>query len=113
MDYKDDDMGSTISSFSMVSVGGEELSAEVALDESCKDIQQGVNEIHSIARQMLMGDERDDTFEELNPLYEQLIGLIKEGVMLLKDLGKICKQIVPPKSKVAKKPSMLDSCSAK
>ena len=111
-----DDIDSTVSGFSMVSIGGENVSAERALDESCKDIQTAVNELHNLARMMLMADERSDTYEEMNPLYEQINGLVKEGCTLLKDLSKICKQIVPPKPKAVKskktEPSMLDSCGA-
>jgi hypothetical protein len=113
---KNGDMDSCVSGFSMVSVGGEEVSCEKALDDSCKDIQSAVNEIHIIARQLLMADERDDTYEEMNPLYEQLAGLIKEGCVLLKDLGKICKQIIPKPPRAAqkaKKESVLDSCGAR
>lgn len=105
---------SCVSGFSIVSLAnGEEVSAEQALDESCKDIQSAVNEIHSFARRLLMSDERDDTHEEMAPLYKGLEENISEGIALLKDLKKICKQLIPKpprKPNVKKAPTMLESC---
>lgn len=111
---KSDDLESVCSNFSIVSLAnGEEVSAEQALDEGCKDIQTAINEIHSFARQLLMGDERDDNYEEMIPLFKQLDENISEGIVLLKDLKKICKQLIPKKPRAAtkkKEPSMLDVC---
>ena len=115
-DFKDD-MNSTVSGFSMISVGGEEnVSADQAIDESLKKIQSGLNELHQGARLLLMSDERDDTWEEMDPTYTQIVAGTKEVISLMKELASICKQMMPPKPRSAKKntaePSMIESCSA-
>lgn len=94
---------SVVSSFSMVSINDEEMSADMALDESCARIQTGVNELHSIARQLLMADERSDTYEEMEPLFTGLKELVKEGCDLFKELQSICRQMMPPKPRKPKK----------
>ena len=59
----DNDMDSTVSGFSMVSISGqsEEISAEKAVDEGFKTMQTTLNEIHSYLRRVLMADNRGDT----------------------------------------------------
>ena len=91
-------MDSTCSGFSMVSIGdGEQVSAEVAIDDAMKDVQEGLNNIHASIRLILMADERGDNFEETKEEYDRQYALIDEVTVLLKDLKKICKQIQPRK----------------
>jgi hypothetical protein len=114
MECKGNEMDSVVSGFSQISVGGETISCEKAIDDSCKDIQTTVNELHSYLRLMLMADERGDSYEESLDDYTKLYELIAEGVALLKDLKSIVKQIQPKKPRAAtqkaKKEVPLDGC---
>jgi hypothetical protein len=103
-----DDMDSVCSNFSMVSVGGDQMSADQALDEAFKDIQTGWNELHSYSRQLLMADQRDDSYEDFLPLYTTFNELMKESKGLLGDLNKIIKQLMPKKPKGFKTQAELD-----
>lgn len=110
----DDDMDSTVSGFSMISVGGEEVSAEKAVDDSCADLQTSFNNIHQGLRMMLMADERDMDYADTLEDYTMLYSLIDEGVSLMRELKKLVKQVQPPKPRTAKtvkkEPSLLESC---
>ena len=97
------DNDSIVSGFSMISLNGEEMSAEAALDAACRDIQTTVNELHSYARQLLMADERGDTREEIMPLFTNVSDLLKDGVDLFKEFKAICKQMLPPAPRKPKK----------
>lgn len=99
---------SMVSGFSMVSIGGEDVSAEKAIDESIADIQSGLNETHSGLRIMLMSDERGDSFEETKEDYDRLYSHIKELQELIKDLHKIVKQVQPRPPKKTKKDEQKD-----
>lgn len=101
----DDDIESTISNFSMISIaGGEEISADQALDDSCADIQKAINLIHSYARQVLMCDERGDDYSDVQPLYKTLCENVDEGISLLRELKRLVKQLVPPAPRKKAKP---------
>ena len=114
MECKANERDSIVSGFSMVSVGGETVSCEVAIDDSCKDMQTSLNEIHSYLRLMLMADERGDSYEESLEDYTKLYELIDEGMSLFKDLKSLVKQIQPKKPRAAtqkaKKEVPLDGC---
>jgi hypothetical protein len=113
MDSKQDDMDSTVSGFSTISLAtGEEVSAEVAIDESCKSMQTTLNEIHSYLRLMLMSDQRDDSYEDSLEDYTKLYGQIAEGMLLFKDLKSLVKQVQPKKARAAtkKKEVVMDGC---
>jgi hypothetical protein len=99
MNQQEDDMSSVCSTFSMVSVGGDQMSADKALDEAFADIQTGFNELHSYSRQLLMADMREDSYEDFLPLYTKFNELMTESKDLLKDLNKIIKQLLPKKPK--------------
>jgi hypothetical protein len=113
MDSKDD-LDSVCSSFSQVSFNGEEVSAEVAVDESIKQIQQGLNNLQVGMRELLMLDERDESYEVIQPKYEEIEALVKDGVSLWKDMLAIARQLRVPKPRATKKESqktgVLDQC---
>ena len=113
-DGKSDDISSVCSSFSEVSFRGEEISAEQAVDESIRDIQNGLNQANVLMRNLLTCDERGESWEVMFPMYTDIDELIKEAIVLFRELRGLAKQITPPKpraSKTAKKePSMLESC---
>lgn len=85
----------SVQSCSDVSYQGETVSAEKAIDESIKDLQDGLNSIHNMARRLLMADIRGDSYQDMFPLYKILFELVKEDVTLLKDFQKIIKQLLP------------------
>ena len=92
------DMSSMCSSYSNITLGnGEEVGFDVAIDNSMKDLQDGINEIHVIARNLLTMDERGEGREVILPAFTEMDGLVKEACALLRELGKICKQVVPKK----------------
>lgn len=97
------DVGSCASQFSSVSFRGEMQSAEEAVDESIKDLQDGLNGCQSLLRQMLMADGRGDSYEEMEPMYNDICDLFKEFITLTKEMKGLAKQLLPPKPKVAKK----------
>lgn len=96
-----DDMSSMCSSFSQVSFNGESVPADQAIDESMKSIQTGLNNTHVLVRNMLTSDERDEGYEVIKPMYDELASFIDEGVSLLRELKKIGKQMVPKPPKGA------------
>ncbi len=114
MDSKDDDISSLASGFSAISFrGNEEVSAEVAVDESIKSIQDGLNGCQVRLRMLLMADERGDSYSEMEPLYNEIMDLLKEFTELTKEIKSICKQIMPAKPKATKKDKpagVLDCC---
>ena len=115
MDNKDDDLDSMCSSFSTVSFNGEEISADKAVDESLRDIQQATNDVHCLVRNMLTSDERSEGWEVMKPMYDEIDENVQEALSLWKELRNIAKQLLPPKpraSKASKKTeaSVLDSC---
>jgi len=95
-----DDMSSMCSSYSNITLGnGEEVSFDKAIDDSMIDLQTGINEIHVIARNLLTMDERDEDYDVIKPAFDNLDTLVKEACICLKDLTKICKQVIPKKPK--------------
>ena len=92
-----DDLSSTVSGFSTVSIDGEAVSCEKAVDESILDMQGGLNNIHVGVRNMLMADERGDDYNDTLEEYTKLYSLLDELIVLTKDLKKIVKQVQPKK----------------
>ena len=82
----------------MISVrGDEEIDAESAVDRGIKDIQQGLNAINVELRNMLMGDERDDEYEEMYPHAQTIFGITKEAKTLFKEIESITRQLLGKK----------------
>ena len=102
MDEDKDDLDSLASSFSMVSFGGEEVSADVAVDQSMGDTQKSINNIHVGIRNMLTSDERGEDYEVLKGQYDEIDGLVKIAIELMRDIRAIAKQLVPPKPRAKK-----------
>lgn len=98
-----DDLDSMASTYSQVSWNGEEMPADEAVDSSMKDIQGGINEIHIAVRNMLTSDERGEGYEVQKEQYDNILETLKESTALMKDIAKICKQLVPPKPRGQKK----------
>ena len=88
---------SVCSSFSMLSINGQEIDAEKAIDQSFKDLQDSYNNIHVIVRRLLMADGRDDDYQQIKPLSLKADSLLKENALLIKDIRSIIKQLTPKK----------------
>ncbi len=109
----EDDLESTCSEFSIVSIGGEEVTCEKAVDDGIVDLQQALNNIQSGLREIIMLDFHGEGYEIINPKYVEIEGLIKEGGSIMKDLLSIARQLKPKKPKESKKeskPSFEESC---
>ena len=92
-----DELDSVCSNFSMVSVGGDEMTCEEAIDESIKATQQGLNNLHISMRNMLTWDERGLSYDETKDDYDKLYALIAELMDLIKTAKSIVKQVQPRK----------------
>ena len=116
-DGKDDDISSVCSTFSMVSINGEECSADVAVDDTMKRLQTSVNNIHCGLREMLQLDERGEDYSIMKEKHDAIDALCREGRELWKDAVALSKQLVPPRpraktTKKAEQPlSVLEACS--
>jgi hypothetical protein len=82
-----------------VSIWGEEMDLEVAVDKIFKQIQEHLNELHCQIRQLCQSEDRNDDYDEALEHYEAITLHTKEGVAVMKDLPKVMKQILPPKPK--------------
>lgn len=96
-----DDMNSVMSGFSQISVNGEEVSADVAVDQGILDIQQGLNNAQYSINLLIMRDYRDEdnSYDETLPDYEKVYTALDELVALVKDLKKITRQVQPRKAR--------------
>lgn len=79
--------------------GEDEVDAELSIDTAIQDIQGGLNQINVELRHMLMGMDRDDSYEELFPHFDNVKTIVTDFKVLLKDIMSITKQLLPPKPK--------------
>jgi hypothetical protein len=88
-----------------VSVFGEEMPLDEAIDQIFKDIQGHINDMHMSIRELCQSEDRNDTYEEALDFFDAVASHVKEGNVVFKELVKVCKQLLPPKPKgyVAKK----------
>ena len=98
MDSKHE-INSVCSSFSMVSINGQEMDAEQAVDQSMKELQEGLNNVHVQLRRLLMCDERGDPYQEVKPRCVKADDCIKDVVDIAKDIKGLIKQLCPKKPK--------------
>jgi hypothetical protein len=82
-----------------VSIWGEEMELEVAVDTIFKQIQDHLNELHGQIRQLCMSEDRNDSYDEALEFYDAIVKHTKEAVLVFKDLPKVMRQILPPKPK--------------
>lgn len=108
------DIESLASNFSDVSFRGDLVSAEQAVDESIKDLQNGLNGVQCGMREMLVADERGEEYSIMKAKYDEIDELLKEGISLFKEMKGLAKQLVPPKPKASTKKeaatNVLDDC---
>mgnify|MGYP000170612916 CR=1 FL=1 len=82
-----------------VSINGEECLLETAVDDIFKQIQEHVNLMHCELRNLCMSEERNDDYTEALEYYDALVGNIREGCTVFKQLIPISKQLLPKKPK--------------
>ncbi len=87
-------VGSMMSNIS-VSVFGEEMDLEKALDEVFKQLQGYLNDCHSTVRNLAMCEDRNDDQIEILQIWRSLNVSIDEAMILFKELKSISKQVVP------------------
>jgi hypothetical protein len=97
-------IGSNMSQRS-VSVFGEEMPLDEAIDDIFKQIQSHINLMHMSIRELCQSEDRNDSYEEAVEFYDAVASHVKEGNVVFKELVKVCKQLLPrkPKDYVAKK----------
>lgn len=94
------DMLSMISTASTtLTFHGEQVDAEKCVDESIKNIQNGLNQINVNMRNMLMACERDDSYEEMFQDFDSINSIVKDFKELCKDITSISKQLIGKKPK--------------
>jgi len=84
--------------------GEEDVNAELAIDMAVKDLQTGLNGINVAFRNLLMADEREDSYEEMYPHHFAITDIVSDFKSLVKDILSINKQLMPKKPKDFKPP---------
>lgn len=102
----DSDIASVCSQMSdfSVSVNGEDMPLDQAVDNVFAQIQTAINQIHCDLRQMCQSEDRSDTYEESLEYHNSVKEHITEGCVMFKSLIAISKQLVLPKPKGWKDP---------
>ena len=78
-----------------VSISGEEIPLEKALDDVFKNLQENLNGTHCSFREYCMLLDRDEEFEYLYEQNYELFNHVDEFNNLMKELKSIIKQIAP------------------
>ena len=77
----------------------EEMELGDAIDYIFKELQHYINQMHVEIRNISQWDDRDLSYDETLPYFENLQAHVKEGGILFKDLIKVIKSIMPAKPK--------------
>ena len=77
-----------------VSVFGEEMPIDQALDQIFLDLQSNLNSCHCSIRSLAMSDERADTFLEAGGLVLEINGFADEIQTLFRELKSVSKQLL-------------------
>ena len=86
-----------------VSYCGEEITAEAFADQAFKELQEALNNLHCATRNLMMSEERNDSYEERKKIYDEEDATVKEGISVFREIAKTNKQFVgkPPKAAAA------------
>ena len=79
-----------------VSLNGQEMDLEAALDETVRGLQQHLNMVQCRLRTLAADSERDDDFQEMIGTADELENDIDNMQWLFQDLRSMCYQIVGP-----------------
>ena len=77
-----------------VSVFGDEMPIDEALDQIFLDLQSNLNSCHCSIRSLAMSDERADTFLEAGGLVLEINGFADEIQTLFRELKSVSKQLL-------------------
>ena len=97
------DLDSVCSNMSDMSVSycGEEMDAEKFVDQAFRELQEAINNLHCATRNLMMSEERNDSYEEAKKIYDEVEATVKEGISVFKEIAKTNKSFLPKKPKAA------------
>ena len=61
-----------------------------------------INNLHSATRNLMMSEERADTYEEAKEIYDEIVTTTKEGITVFREVIKTCKVFLPKKPRAVK-----------
>jgi hypothetical protein len=82
-----------------VSYCGEEMDAEKFVDQAFKELQEAINNLHCATRNLMMSEERNDSYEEAKKIYDEIQETVKIGIDVFKEIMKTNKSFLPKKPK--------------
>jgi hypothetical protein len=96
------DIDSVCSNISDMSVSycGEEMDAEQFVDTAFKELQTALNNLHCVTRNLMMCEDRGDSYDDAKQLFDEIQETVKDGISVFKEILKTNKQFMPPKPKV-------------
>jgi light-regulated signal transduction histidine kinase (bacteriophytochrome) len=97
-DYPESSICSNMSNMT-VSAFGEEVPLEEAVDDIFAQLQTAINELHVQIRQLCMTESQGDSYEEAYVFQHEIKTHVADGCDMLKELVKVCKQLLPPRPK--------------
>ena len=103
---------SQMSDFS-VSVNGQEMKLDEAVDDIFAQIQTAINQIHVDLRNMCQADDRGDSYDEALEYHTAITEHVKTGADMFKSIIKVSKQLLPSKLKNWKDPKKVGLDQAK
>ena len=104
MNSDTESLASNMSDMSIVSYTGKEMTSEEFIDQAFADIQTAVNHLHCATRNMMQCEERGDSYEEDKEVYDDIQGVVKEGVAIFREIAKTNKQMLPKAPKTTSNP---------
>ena len=99
MNSDTESLASNMPDMSIVSYTGKEMTSKEFIDQAFADIQTAVNHLHCATRNMMQCEERGDSYEEAKEVYDDIQGVVKEGVAIFREIAKTNKQMLPKKTK--------------
>ena len=103
---------SSMSDFS-VSVNGQEMKLDEAVDDIFAQIQTAINQIHVDLRNLCQSDDRNDSYDEALEYHTAITEHVKTGADMFKSIIKVSKQLLPSKPKNWKDPKKVRLDQAK
>jgi hypothetical protein len=110
--YEVESVASQMSDFS-VSVNGQEMKLDEAVDDIFSQIQTAINQIHVDLRNLCQSDDRGDTYDEAMEYHTQITEHVKEGAAMFKSIIAVSKQLLPAKPKGWKDPKKVGASQEK
>ena len=103
---------SQMSDFS-VSVNGQEMKLDEAVDDIFKQIQCAINQIHVDLRNLCQSDDRNESYDDALEYHTAITEHVKTGADMFKSIIAVSKQLLPKKPKGWKDPKKVGLDQAK